>query len=266
MRAVRRTLDQIRHFDPEAAGALISAGDSMRTDPEQAEALHKFFEHFDYKILSCRKQGKTAEIKVRFKNIDTRALACDMRSEMLRGSLPVPGTETSAAADRKEPVPVSLGRTGMAAPDLSLVKEMLSRNEYDLVSYEGSGHWSVSPDSSLRRLLTGFLKEYLQDPYLLSAEEVLAIWLDQFSSMTSEQWAAYLDTDDFFSTYSASSDEIDRLYLGLISEFYHYEIGQIDESGSEADAQVTVTSIDMAAVLEAFRKRLKSSSIKRFPL
>ena len=251
VRAVRRTLDQIRHFDPEAAGALISAGDSMRTDPEQAEALQKFFEHLDYKILSCRRQGKTAEIKVRFNNIDTRALASDMRSEMLRGSLPVPGTETSAAADRKEPVPVSL------------VKEMLSRKEYGLVSYEGSvfavetdRHWSVSPDSSLRRLLTGFLKEYLQDPYLLSAEEVLAIWLDQFSSMTSEQWAAYLDTDDFFSTYSASSDEIDRLYLGLISEFYHYEIGQIDESGSEADAQVTVTSIDMAAVLEAFRKRL----------
>ena len=263
VRAVRRTLDQIRHFDPEAAGALISAGDSMRTDPEQAEALQKFFEHFDYKILSCRRQGKTAEIKVRFKNIDTRALACDMRSEMLRGSLPVPGTETSAAGDRKEPAPVSGGRPAMAAPDLSLVKEMLSRKEYGLVSYEGSvfavetdRHWSVSPDSSLRRLLTGFLKEYLQDPYLLSAEEVLAIWLDQFSSMTSEQWAAYLDTDDFFSTYSASSDEIDRLYLGLISEFYHYEIGQIDESGSEADAQVTVTSIDMAAVLEAFRKRL----------
>ena len=102
VRAVRRTLDQIRHFDPEAAGALISAGDSMRTDPEQAEALQKFFEHFDYKILSCRKQGKTAEIKVRFKNIDTRALASDMRSEMLRGSLSVPGTETSAAVSKSK--------------------------------------------------------------------------------------------------------------------------------------------------------------------
>ena len=47
VRAVRRTLDQIRHFDPEAAGALISADESMGTDPEQAEALQKFFEHFD---------------------------------------------------------------------------------------------------------------------------------------------------------------------------------------------------------------------------
>jgi hypothetical protein len=259
VRAVRRTLDQIRRFDPEAVSMLISADDPMGTDPEQAEALQKLFAHFDYKILSCSGQGKTAEIKVRFKNIDTRALARDMRSEMLRSSLSdghgSPGSEKTA--------PASAERTDSPLQNLSLVNGLLSRNEYELVSYEGSvfavetdRHWSVSPDSSLRSLLTGFLREYLQDPYLLSAGEVLAIWLDQFSSMTEEEWASYLDAEDFFSTYARSSSEIDRLYLNLISEFYHYEIGQIDENGSEAVAQVTVTSIDMAAVLDSFRNRL----------
>ena len=233
VRAVRRTLDQIRRFDPEAVSMLISADDPMGTDPEQAEALQKLFAHFDYKILSCSGQGKTAEIKVRFKNIDTRALARDMRSEMLRSSLSdghgSPGSEKTA--------PASAERTDSPLQNLSLVNGLLSRNEYELVSYEGSvfavetdRHWSVSPDSSLRSLLTGFLRE--------------------------EEWASYLDAEDFFSTYARSSSEIDRLYLNLISEFYHYEIGQIDENGSEAVAQVTVTSIDMAAVLDSFRNRL----------
>ncbi len=235
----RKMLNIFCDLDSVSADTLKKNGLHKPMDQTFAEAFLKFYDHFSYKILSRSGNGKTTEIKVRISNIDTQALAKDMRIEILK--------EDSPDSDSY----------------IRLMDRMLSEREYELADTEGSvymvktdGRWSVSPDRELRQFLSGSISRYLNDPYLLSSDETLRVYLDKCSARTAEDWDDYFQTDNYFSSASDEYEKIDRAYMKDIADFFSYSIGRIDEKRSEADIEVVISSIDMNAVLQSCRERL----------
>ena len=97
----------------------------------------------------------------------------------------------------------------------------------------------------------------MNDPYLLSASEVLSIHLDALKELDGAQWADYLEISDVFATYNTDySAQIDEAYTEQLARYFDYEILRCTEEGDSATVVVRIHSLDMTSILENYRSSL----------
>ena len=254
--AVRNELTLIQELDDETISGILSyehlmpEGQAGPASDEAAEAIRSFFGNFSFRMGPEKTGDREASVTVDITNIDMRALSCDLRTSL---------TKTSLSLDPAVSVPASLDNY------FSLLKETLDEHKYDTAVTQAVFHltrtddegWVIDADEKLEDELVSHFITYMNDPYLIPAEDVLDIWLEQFSALTPEEWIDWLHVSDLFATGSETyAPQIDEEYFSKLTDAYSSHIDHCEEDGDLAKAEVTFTSVDLSGVLEDYRSAL----------
>ncbi len=257
--AVRYELNLIQELDEATIQSFVSYENLTssqiipgKTGPETAEAVQLFFKNFRYKILDETITGDSAEVNVNITNLDTAALARDLRLKILQQSVKLyPEAAESAALTT-------------TSDYYQLLLDTLQQNSYSQITTTACFHlvknetgWTILADDHLEdQLASGFITN-INDPYLIPARSVLEIYLDAFDALDGTQWKDFLGIDDAFATYNTDySARIDEEYTNQIASCFSWEILQCHDNGSSVLADVRVTSLDLGHVLDAYRSSL----------
>ena len=250
-KAARSVMKQISSLDESALRQVIPDADAAGEDSEAISSLNLFFEKFSGKVVSVSQDADTADVLVRVKTPDARALATDIRLLLLKDSDLQDNSDIEAASDTDH--------------IYSLMQQCLSGRDYPLTETEGSVRlkktqdgWIVSRTPELSSLLLGGLPETLADPWLLTPDEVLAVFLEKLGSASVEEWTGIFHVNDLFSTYAANAAQIDREFLTRAKEAFSWTDIKADTSGSHSDVSLTVTGIDTGAILHSYKEKLES--------
>lgn len=254
--AVTNELALIQNLDETTIQNFISYENMMSTPPSNAkvgkettEAVHLFFKNFQYEILSEEIANDTASVQVKITNIDTRELAKDLCLAL---------TARNLNLDTASHIPEIMNDY------FSLLRDTLKTNDYALVSSTATFHlkkdgefWIIQSDSELQNQLVSNFISWINNPELLTPEEVLTIYMDEFASLTAEQWLEYLSVEDIFSTGSPSYyQKVDHRYMEKIAEYFDYSINAYRIEDETAYTELTISSIDMPAVLDLYKEKL----------
>ena len=256
-KAVRSTMKQISSLDESALRQIVEAEDGVRDSDAAIPALSLFFEKFSCRVVSVSKNEDYADVLVRVKTPDARALASDIRLLLLKDSGLPQASDHQEAPDHQ------------IVPDTALVyslmEQCLSEQEYPLTETEGSirvdktqDGWSLIRTSDLSSLLLGGFPDALADPWLLAPDTVLTVFLEKLDSASAEEWAVIFDVNDLFSTYAANAAQIDMEFLTRAGEAFSWSDLKADTSGSHADVSLTITGIDTSAILQNCKEKLAS--------
>lgn len=229
---------------------MMNAADaSSEIGQETTEAVDLFFQNFQYHLHSEDIIGDTATVSVEIINIDTRALAKDLCMTLTARNL-------NLNSDSQSPETLN--------DYFTLLRDTLKNNTYDLTATTAYFHlkksnniWVIQADETLQdQLVSGFIS-WMNDSTLLTPQEVLTIYLDEFNTLTAQDWMEYLKIDDIFATGSeANSAAVDQAYVEKIAEYFDYTIDECTTDGDTATARLTITSIDMPKVLDAYKSKL----------
>ncbi|MDO5425666.1 MAG: hypothetical protein Q4F41_18305 [Eubacteriales bacterium] len=248
-------LELIKKLDEQTILSFVSYEDIMSSEapstdigPETTEAVQLFFQNFDYRILSSRVSKNTAIVKVRLTNLDMQSLARDMCLAL-----------TARSADpRTAPEDLSMNDY------FALLGEVMKSHSYKILSTDArfeltklsDGSWSILSGDDLEDQLVGGFISYLNDPYLVTPEEILALTFDYFLEFSPEDWIAYLNMDDIFATGSTLGEELDLELASQISRYFSYQIKDSTIDGDSASVTLTVTSLNLENVLNDCREKL----------
>lgn len=252
-KAVKQELALIQQLDESTIKNFISYEDILlsntpltETGPDAAEAVKLFFKNFRYKIKnsSVSSDGSSAEVVVTLKNLDARLLARDLCLEMIKDS--VSGSDNTSSPS-----------------SFTLMKECLESNTYPIIETQATFHlrkqdelWLISESAELEDELVGGLVSYLNNPYLLTPEEVLDATLAPTKTFDATNWLDYLELDDIFNTGSTLAAEIDQALAQKIADNYRYEILGSTQDGDTAYVELKLTSLDLTHVMNNCRKEL----------
>ncbi len=254
--AVQQELSLIQALDESTITSFVSYESLMNSSlatgeisSDATEAVDLFFENFTYSIHNEEIVGDEATVTVQISNIDAKTLAQDLCTEILKKSVEIYPKDTEEAT------------TG---DYYRLLRDTLSSNTYETVVTTAIFHlrkenkiWTILSDSELEDDLVGGFISYMNDPYILSASEVLTIHLDALLELNADEWMDYLDIEDVFATYNTEYYSlIDEEYIRQLTDAFDYEILRCTEDGDQAEAVVRVTSVDMTSVLTSYKKSL----------
>ena len=254
-RVVKKELELIKELDEATIKAFISYEDMMNSSSkssdigtETTEAVKLFFKNFDYKIKGTTINDNSAVVRVDITNVDTHALARDVCLALV--------SQTAGADSDQEMTLNSYFR---------LLRDVLSANTYDLITDEAKiellhtddGWFIQNTDQLEDDLVSGFIT-YLKDPYLVSPEEMITVVLEGLMEKTPEEWKAYLNMNDIFSTYSSNYEQTDNALAEQLSKYVSYRILSVteDKDSRSASATIRITSLDLESVLKRYQNLL----------
>ena len=252
-RLVLSELELIKKLDEKTILNFVSYEDIVRnksrdTDvgEETIQAVKRFFQNFDYELLSSSISGNTAFVTVKITNLDTRAFSHDLCLALIRQSV---HPQTS------DPLTMNAYFT--------IMNEVLQNNTYDLLTTEATfelfhfeNGWSIQHTQTLENSLVSNLIQNLNDPYLVSPKEVATATLDVFDNFDADDWVSYLNMKDVFSIGSEISDQVDHSLASQIASCFDYEISQLHIEDNKATAYADISSLDMASVLSVYQDKL----------
>lgn len=254
-KTVKKELNLIQHLDENTIKSFISYEDMIHThssseaiSPEATESIKLFFKNFTYKIKSTKIDGDHATVAVEIKNLDTNALAKDLCKALIAQS----------ASLENESQEIS-GLT----PYFTLLHNFLSKNSYDLITTtaeipltKNDDNWSIDNSPELEdALVSGFVSQ-LKNPYLITPEEVLSIYMESFKKLDAKGWIQYLGMEDIFATGNALYPEIDLALADQIEKYFDYKIHTSTQDENYAIVNVDITSLDLESVLHTYRDLL----------
>ncbi len=253
---VSAQLQQIRKLDSSDVAGLVSyqdmdpeETDDSAISPAASEAVTLFFKNFRFKVVSETIHGRKAAVTVDIKNIDTRQLARDVCLELTRRTASIDPTVN----------------TRLSTEDyFTILRDTLRSHDYPtattsaIVQLTRVGKtWAIQADETLRKELTSGFSSWLQDPNILTPDEVLSIYLDEFAAMKGSDWLSYFSIDDIFSTYStAHAASLDQLYTNKIAAAFGYSIRNVSTNDDTASVDVIITSVDMSSALKLYHSKL----------
>ena len=254
VKLVKSELNQLQKLDENTIRTFISyenilrPGASSNVSSEATQTVQLFFQDFDYRILSSKVADNTATVTAEIQNIDTKELAKDLCLELIvRSSSPHAEDSAILSGDSY----------------FSLLHGFLSHNQYKSVKTEvhfhlekTDGQWLIQGNEVLEDELLGGFISCLNDPYLVTPEEIIAKVCEMLKAQTPEEWISYLEIKDVFSTYSTLSDKVDLALASQISKCFSYNIREVTVAGDKANALVDITSLDMASVLDEYLDKL----------
>ena len=254
--AVQEQLSLIRSLDENTIDAYISYQnltnqqvDGTSFGNEASEAVRLFFQNFKYNIKNESINGQEADVTVDITNIDTRALAKDLCTELLHRASGIPGagTQTFSTGDYYQLLCNFLNRDGY---ELTVTPAVFHLRQDD------SG-WIILADEILEdELVSGFISN-INDPYLLSPQTVLKAQLDVFDGLNADGWADFLKPDDVFALYNETySPQIDQAYLDQIAAWFGYDILRCQTEENKAVVDLRITSLNLNSILTQYREKL----------
>lgn len=254
VKLVKSELNQIQKLDEKTIQTFISYEDMISSESDMvlgkdaAEAIRLFFENFSYRILSSSASEDSATVNVEIENIDAQALAKDLCLELI-AKTSSPNVEEDSPASKSS--------------YFTLLRDILAENDYELTKTTAhfnlvntDGEWSIRNDETLKDALVGGFISYLNDPRLVTPEEITVKVFENLREQTPEDWVSYLGMCDIFSTYSTLYETVDLALATQISKCFSYRIRKVTENENDATAVIDITSLDMGSVLDIYLEKL----------
>lgn len=253
VKLVKSELNQVQKLDENTIQSFISYKDMVHdgidsaADSDAAEAVQLFFKNFSYRVLSSSIANDSATVNVEIQNIDAQALAKDLCLELI--------AKTSSPNLEED--------DSSKSSYFTLLRDILAENDYELVKTTAhfnlvntDGEWSIRNDDTLKDAIVGGFLSYLQDPCLVTPEEITGKVFENLKEQTPEEWVSYLGMCDIFSTYSSLYEKVDLALATQISKCFSYRIQKVTEQEDTASASIQITSLDMEAVLDEYLEKL----------
>ena len=255
--AVKRKLDQITYTDTENTQALFLADafsgyDILYGNEESAaRAFQLFFKDFRYEITDEQISGDDAVVSVNITNLDTHMLAHDICLHLISRwiGLFAPAGEGETTVDYFSLLADTI-ESGLYPSVGNTVAISLTREKHV---------WQIDEDQDLSGKITGGFISWLSDPYILSAEEVLTLYMDSLGSLDADGWFSYLNAGDLFDTGSEKYAVLaDKAYTKYLAKYFSWELVSVSQDMERAQTKLNITSVDMNAVLNSFHEKLLS--------
>lgn len=248
VKAVRSELSLIQQMDEETLQTLIPFKDMVHAqssldvdDTEAAETIKLFFKNFTYKIRSSSVEDNHAAVTVDIQNIDAKALAQDLCKALI-------------AQDASQ-IKVNQNSNDSVSY-FALLKKFLTEKSYALVTTTAvitlentEDRWVLENSEKLEDSLVSGFVSYLKDPDLLSPEQVLTIYMDEFKNLTAKDWVSYLGMEDIFSTNNKIYPQIDLALAEQVTKFFDYKLKKTELDGDTATVTMDLTSLDLDSTL-----------------
>ena len=219
------------------------------------DVFSMFFKDFDYEIKSVDvpEESTTGSATVRLTTIDAHSLAHDFASSALRE------TVQNAAKSGSPETPMTTEERYL------LLNHLLKTGSYGTIESdceiqltETEDGWKVVHTGVLENQLVGGLITWLSDPYILTPETTLDIYLSTLHKMSQEDLANYLGIS---SLASDPDDALSQIYSAIISQIhnnYDYEILGSTVNGDSADVRTAITTFDGSAIMDAYRTEMNT--------
>ncbi|MBR2527230.1 MAG: hypothetical protein IKE58_01960 [Blautia sp.] len=237
-------------------GLYTDPTDQTANRQELASMLALYFQDFDYRIQMIQVSEDTASVKVKLWTRDAQHLAREYKSRLL--------SEQVLAASRQNPEAASFSFAQKQAVFSACLAEDVSPSvEISAVIklVLKKGQWVIKKSHRLADKLIGGLVKYMSDPFLLSAEETLDIYLDTFSQMNPEELGCFMGSDSILSGEETADFPESTIYasalLTQIDQLFRYQIISSTVSGSEATVRAEIISADIQAIAEDFQSWLE---------
>lgn len=255
--SVRNTLDLVKQMDDETIHSFVSyeaLSDQQLTEADEDaafDAVRLFFERFDYEITDEQIAGDSAQVTVNISNLDAHSLAHDLCLQLTSQWIDL------SKAPENAPVFTDY---------FALLRDSLKNNSYSIVQTSATfdlslrqHKWILQMDEQVRDQIMGGLSSWLRNPYLLTPEEIITLYLDAFSALDADGWIRYFAADDLFATgseeYAAS---IDRFFFEKLAEYYEWELVSCNTVDDQSEIQLSVESVDMKKVFTLYQEKLLS--------
>ena len=263
-KAISAELDSLKSPDTNEAYSYLSQSDlfsdgadasNEAPSAEVKDVFSMFFKNFDYSIQSVTvsEDGNTANASVRLTTIDAGALSKDFASSSLREAVKA-AAQTGGTESR-----VSITERYL------LLNHLLKTGEYGSVESDctikltnSKNGWTVDHTAALENQLVGGLVSRLADPYILSPEETIEIYLGTIRKMSTDELSRYLGLNDL---YSESDDSLRQIYNAMINQVhdhFNYKIQDSTQNGTSAAVNTSITSFDSDAVMERYHSQMDS--------
>jgi len=263
-KAISTELDSLKSPDTDEAYSYLSQSDlfpdgtdasNETPSAEVKDVFSMFFKNFDYSIQSVTvsEDGNTATASVRLTTIDAGALSKDFASSSLREAIKA-AAKTGGSESR-----ASIGERYL------LLNHLLKTGEYGSVESDctikltnNDNSWTVDHTATLENQLVGGLVSRLADPYILTPEETIDIYLGTIRKMSTDELSSYLGLTGL---YSESDDSLKQIYNAMVDqvhEHFNYKIQDSTQSGTSAAVGVGITSFNSDAIMERYHAEMDS--------
>lgn len=254
-KVVKTELGLIQQLDENTIKSFISYKDmvhsespSEKIDSQAAETIKLFFKNFSYKIRSSKVNGDHASVTVDIKNLDTKTLAKDLCKSLIAQNASL---ETNSQAASR------------LTPYFTLLRNCLTENQYDITKttaeiplIKTGDNWTLEGSDQLEDSLVSGFVSHLNDPYLLSPEDVLSIYMEGFKDLSPEEWVKYLDMHDIFATGNELYPSIDLALADQIAKHFDYSIKDVVHEDNAARINVDITSLDLEKIFQDYAQQL----------
>ena len=118
--------------------------------------------------------------------------------------------------------------------------------------------WTVNHTATLENQLVGGLISRLADPYILTPEETIDIYLGTIRKMSTDELSTYLGLNVL---YSESDDSLRQIYDAMVEQVhdhFNYKIQDSSQNGTSANVNVVITSFDSDAIMERYHSEMDS--------
>ena len=262
-KAISAELDPLKGLNSSDAYAYLNQStlfDDPSFSPESSseeimDVFSMFFKDFNYEIESVDlpEESTTASASVRLTTIDAESLARDFAASSLRETVQSAakngGTETPATTEERYLLLNHLLKTGIYDT---------VESDCDIRLTETEDGWKVDHTAQLENQLVGGLISWLADPFILTPENTLDIYLGTLHKMSQEDLAKYLRIS---SLANDADDALSQIYSTIIAQVHNnfdYEILGSTVDGSTAEVRAAITTFDGNSVMKVYRAEMNT--------
>ena len=257
-KALISELDYLKRLDSDQDLSMLSYQELFpNTDNLESTAIQDifvlFFKDFDYKIqqIALDEKSDKAYVSVKLTTLDAASLAKDFAARSLKIQIESAAGQSSQSLETLD-------------EHCRLLNHLLKTNEYDIsesvcqipmIKTENS--WEIQRSVSVENDLTGGLITCLSDPFILTPEETMDIYLNTIKQMNLPEMSRFLMLDSLSEDINdpAKSGIAEALTEQIIRTF-NYQILDSETDRFESSVNIRITTFDSDAIVAACQEEL----------
>ena len=257
-KALAAELDYLKSLDSDQEFSIMSYKELFpNADGLESTAIRDifvlFFKDFDYKIqqITLDEKSDKALVSVNLTTLDAASLAKDFAAHSLKIQIESAAGHSSQSLETLD-------------EHCRLLNHLLKTNEYEvstsvcqipMIKTENS--WEIQRSVAVENDLTGGLITCLSDPFILTPEETMDVYLSAIKQMNLPELRRFFMLDSLFDDIDdPAKSEIAGALTGQIIKTFDYQILGAETKLFESTVNIRITTFDGDAIIAACKDEL----------
>ncbi len=257
-KGLTKELNYLKNLDSDQDFSMLSYQELFPdADGSDSSAIQDifvlFFKDFDYKIQNITLDDKsdTATVSVKLSTLDASSLARDYAVHSLQIQIDqISGISTQSLQTLND--------------HCRLLNHLLKTSEYkvteslcDIPMIKTENGWVIKRSIDVENALTGGLITFLSDPFILSPEETMDVYLKAIKEMNLPEMSSFLGLADLsFEEDNDAKHDIAEALCRQVLKTFDYQILGAQTNAPEASVETQITTFDSDAIITSCREDL----------